>query len=279
MALGIRKAAVLGDPVDHSLSPILHSAGYAALGIEEWSYERIRCPEGTLAELVAGSGEEYRGFSVTMPGKPEALAFATTVTDRAQSVGSANTLVRTDSGWLADCTDIDGASAALQTHSDLPEAPRIVLLGAGGTALPFIAAASHLGGASVVIATRRPTAAGALECAERFALPARDIRLDDPELPALIADSDLVINTIPEAGARALTELVAPATRLVDALYHPWPTPLGAVVQGRGGAVVGGDVMLLGQALGQFELFTGEPAPADAMGQALREALAERSTT
>lgn len=279
MALGIRKAAVLGDPVDHSLSPILHSAGYAALGIKEWGYERIRCPEGTLAEVIGGLGEEYRGFSVTMPGKPEALAFANSVTDRAQSVGSANTLVRADGGWLADCTDIDGATAALQAHPDLPAAPRIVLLGAGGTALPFIAAASRLRGASAIIATRRPTAAGALACAERFDLSARDIRLDDPELPALVADSDLVINTIPESGARALTQLVAPATRLVDALYHPWPTPLGAVVHGRGGAVVGGDVMLLGQALGQFELFTGKAAPVVAMQQALREALAERSTT
>lgn len=277
MAPPLRKAAVLGDPVDHSLSPILHAAGYDALGLDEWSYERIRCSEGDLADIVSGAGEDYRGFSVTMPGKPEALEFADAVTDRARAVGSANTLVRTEEGWLADCTDIDGASSALSAHTDLPAGPTIVLLGAGGTARPFIAAASHIPGASLVIATRRPTTEGALACAERFGIPARDKRLADSELQTLIGAADLVINTIPESGAHALTELVAPAARLVDALYHPWPTPLGAAVQARGGAVVGGDVMLLGQALGQFELFTGHSAPAETMGEALRAALAERS--
>ena len=272
------KAAVLGDPVAHSLSPILHSAGYEALSLAGWSYEAIRCPEGALARIVGSAGDEYRGFSVTMPGKPEALAFADEVTERARLVDSANTLVRTGAGWLADCTDIDGAFAALSAHEDLPSRPTIVLLGAGGTARPFIAAIARIPGASIIIATRRPTAGGALECAARFGVEARDVRLTDPELPALIESTDLVVNTIPEAGALELTELVRPAARLVDALYHPWPTPLGAAVLAGGGKVVGGDTMLLGQALGQFELFTEEAAPAEAMRAALRKALEERSS-
>lgn len=271
------KAAVLGDPVDHSLSPVLHSAGYEALSLAGWSYERIRCPEGALAGIVGSAGEDFRGFSVTMPGKPEALAFADEVTERARLVDSANTLVRTDAGWLADCTDIDGAFAALSAHEDLPPRPTIVVLGAGGTARPFIAAIARLEGASIAISTRRPSAGAALACAASFGVEARDVRLTDPELPALIGSADVVVNTIPESGARELTELVRPAERLVDALYNPWPTPLGAAVLDGGGRVVGGDTMLLGQALGQFELFTGEPAPAEAMGRALHDALAARS--
>ena len=271
------KAAVLGDPVDHSLSPVLHSAGYSALGLAGWRYEAIRCPEGKLADIVRSAGEDFRGFSVTMPGKPEALAFTDEVTERARLVDSANTLVRTADGWLADCTDIDGAYAALSAYSELPPRPAIVLLGAGGTAKPFIAAIARIPGASIVIATRRPSAGGALECAARFGVEATDVRLADPELPNLISSADLVVSTIPEAGARELTELVRPAARLVDALYNPWPTPLGAAVRAGGGEVIGGDTMLLGQALGQFELFTGEPAPATEMARALREALAVRS--
>mgnify|MGYP002652366362 CR=1 FL=1 len=211
------KAAVLGDPVAHSLSPILHTAGYEALSLVAWSYEAIRCPEGALAGIVGSAEDEYRGFSVTMPGKPEALAFADKVTERARLVDSANTLVRTGAGWLADCTDIDGAFAALSAHEDLPPSPTIVLLGAGGTARPFIAAIARIPGASIIIATRRPTAGGALECAARFGVEARDVRLTDPELPALIESTDLVVNTIPETGALELTELVRPAARLVDA--------------------------------------------------------------
>ena len=273
------KAAVLGDPVAHSLSPVLHSAGYDALELAGWSYERIRCPEGTLADIVRSAGEEYRGFSVTMPGKPEALAFADEVSERARLVDSANTLVRTGDRWLADCTDIDGATAAISAHADLPSRPLIVLLGAGGTARPFIAAISAIRGARIVLATRRPSAGGALVCAERFGVEARDIRLDDPEFPELVAAADLVVNTIPVAGARELGPLVGPAARLVDALYAPWPTPLGAAVASGGGAVVGGDTMLLGQALGQFELFTGVPAPAEAMGAALSDALRSHTET
>lgn len=271
------KAAVLGDPVDHSLSPVLHSAGYAALGLAGWTYEAIRCPEGELAGIVRSAGEDFRGFSVTMPGKPEALAFADEITERARLVDSANTLVRTADGWLADCTDIDGAYAALSAYPELPQRPTIVLLGAGGTAKPFIAAIARIPSASIIIATRRPSAGGALECAARFGVEATDVRLADPELPKLISSADLVVSTIPEAGARELTELVGPAARLIDALYNPWPTPLGAAVRARGGEVIGGDTMLLGQALGQFELFTGEPAPATEMARALREALAARS--
>lgn len=87
-------AAVLGDPIQHSLSPVLHDNGFRAAGLENWSYERIRCPKGELKSTINSLDPDYEGFSVTMPGKFEALNFAAEATQRAKLIGSANTLVK-----------------------------------------------------------------------------------------------------------------------------------------------------------------------------------------
>jgi shikimate dehydrogenase len=108
-----RKAAVLGSPIAHSRSPQLHLAAYRALGLVDWTYERIECTGDELPSLVGGFGPEWVGLSVTMPGKFAALRFADERTFRAEQIGSANTLVRTSSGWRADNTDIDGVTGAL----------------------------------------------------------------------------------------------------------------------------------------------------------------------
>ena len=108
-----RKAAVLGSPIAHSKSPLLHLAAYAALGLSDWTYERIECTGEQLPALVDSLGPEWIGLSVTMPGKIAALEYATERTPRAVTIGSANTLVRRADGWFADCTDIDGVTGAL----------------------------------------------------------------------------------------------------------------------------------------------------------------------
>jgi len=108
-----RKAAVLGSPVAHSRSPQLHLAAYRALGLDDWTYDRIECTADELPSLVSGFGPEWVGVSVTMPGKFAALQFADEHTQRAGLVGSANTLVRTAAGWRADNTDVDGVAGAL----------------------------------------------------------------------------------------------------------------------------------------------------------------------
>ena len=94
-----RKAAVLGSPVAHSRSPQLHLAAYRALGLDDWTYDRIECTADELPALVAGFGPEWVGVSVTMPGKFAALRFADERSARAELIGSANTLVRTEHGW------------------------------------------------------------------------------------------------------------------------------------------------------------------------------------
>lgn len=270
---GPRSAAVLGHPVDHSLSPVLHRAAYRALGLDGWTYERIDCDDAQLPATVDGSPEHRIGYSVTMPGKFAALAYATSVSERARIVGSANTLVRRDGGWFADCTDVDGVTGALASFGDLPASPTAVVLGVGGTARPVLAGLARSGAREVVLASRRDNAGPAVDCGRQLGLEVRTLLLSDPALRDEIERADVLINTIPEPGIRGLVDLVPHARRLFDVLYDPWPTAAGAVAAEAGIPVVGGDVMLLNQAFGQVELFTGRPAPREEMAAALAQAL------
>ncbi|HEX7824328.1 MAG TPA: shikimate dehydrogenase, partial [Mycobacterium sp.] len=135
-ANGARRAAVLGSPIAHSRSPQLHLAAYRALGLTDWTYERIECVADELPSLVGGFGPEWVGVSVTMPGKFAALAFADERTTRAELVGSANTLVRTETGWRADNTDVDGVTGALgaKLEGNPSNVEKAAVLGSGGTA-------------------------------------------------------------------------------------------------------------------------------------------------
>ncbi|AWH92165.1 shikimate dehydrogenase [Dietzia lutea] len=272
-AAGPRSAAVLGHPVDHSLSPVLHGAAYRALGLHDWTYERIDCDAERLPSLVDSSPAHRIGYSVTMPGKFAALAHATEVSDRARIVGSANTLVRRGGGWFADCTDVDGVTGALATFGDLPAAPTAVVLGVGGTARPVLAGLAAAGATRVVLASRRDNAGPAAECGRALGLDINTVLLTDTSLPVEIEAADVLVSTVPEPGIRELTGLVSGARRLFDVLYDPWPTVAGAAASAAGVPVVGGDVMLLNQAFGQVELFTGRPAPRAEMAAALARAL------
>ncbi len=268
---GARRAAVLGSPVAHSKSPLVHRAAFAALGLTDWTYERIECTADELAPLLESFGPEWVGVSVTMPGKFAALEFATERTARADTVGSANTLVRTSDGWRADCTDVDGVTGALGTVgvTDLTGAS-VVVVGAGGTSRPALVAASDRGAASVTVVSRdRGRAAGALDCAARCGLDAGWASFEDPALADVLAGAAAVISTVPADGAAALVPVAGHVSVLLDAIYDPWPTPFAAAVERAGGTVVGGVQMLLHQAFGQAEQFTGRPAPREVMTRAL----------
>ncbi len=263
-----RKAAVLGKPIAHSRSPQLHLAAYRALGLD-WTYERIECAAEELPGLVDGLGPEWIGLSVTMPGKEAALAYADVRTERAVLVGSANTLVRTAEGWRADCTDVDGVLGALR-GGGVTEIAEAVVLGAGGTARPALLALSELGARSVtVIARDAGRARGALELADELGMAARVIGFDREAVRDASASVGAVVSTIPADAGAAIAEAVAVAPVVLDAIYNPWPTPLAAAVERAGHTVVSGLQMLLNQAYGQVEQFTGRPAPRAAMAAAL----------
>ena len=270
-----RRAAVLGSPVTHSLSPVLHGAAYEALGLTGWSYGRIECAEDGLAGHVDGLGAEWAGLSLTMPLKRVALEVADTASDLAVAVGAANTLVFSSAGRYADNTDVAGMVDALRA-AGVARVEAAVVLGAGGTAQAALAALAELGERTPTVVVRDPARARALlDTADRLGVVATLRRWEAGD--ALLGGADVVISTVPRNAADALT-LDGDRTGgvLFDVVYAPWPTPLAARAQAAGYRVVSGLDLLLHQAGHQVRLMTGEAAPLDAMRTALDAAVARR---
>ena len=273
-----RRAAVLGKPIAHSLSPVIHNAGFVAAGLQGWSYEAVECAEAELAALVAGLGPEWAGLSLTLPLKEEALRIAASATPVALATGAANTLVRRVGGWHADNTDVPGMVRVLR-EAGLGGAgsPAVTVLGGGGTARAAVAAAARLGATEVTVVTRRPEARDELRPAAD-ALGVRIVGAGWAEAAACFT-ADAVISTVPKGAADHLAGTVAwrPGCVFFDAIYDPWPTPLAAGAAARGLSVASGLDLLLAQALSQFEQFTGvAAAPEEAMRAALLTAASRR---
>ena len=254
---------MLGSPIAHSRSPQLHLAAYRALGLDGWTYDRIECTADELSGVVGSFGPEWVGVSVTMPGKFAALRFADERTARAELVGSANTLVRSQAGWRADNTDIDGVKGALGRV-----AGRAAVLGSGGTAPAAVVGLAELGVQDILVIARNPERAAALlALGPKLGVDIRWIELG----PAAVVDVDVVVSTIPADVAAQHADTVAATPLLLDAIYDPWPSPLAAAVEAAGGRVISGLQMLLHQAFTQVEQFTGLPAPTEAMRAAVAE--------
>ncbi len=257
---------MLGSPIAHSRSPQLHLAAYRELGLHDWTYDRIECTADELPAVVAGFGPEWVGVSVTMPGKFAALRFADERTKRAELVGAANTLVRTPSGWRADNTDIDGVTGALGEALG-----HAIVVGSGGTAPAVVVGLAELGVQRItVVARSREKATSVVDLAATIDVEARWCDVNGPELEQVVATADAVVNTVPADAAANYASVLATTPVLLDAIYYPWPTPLAAAVEAAGGRVISGLQMLLHQAYAQVELFTGMPAPKEAMREALR---------
>jgi shikimate dehydrogenase len=260
-----RKAAVLGSPIAHSRSPQLHLAAYRALGLHDWTYDRIECGAEDLPAVVGGLGPEWVGLSVTMPGKFAALRFADERTARAELVGAANTLVRTPRGWRADNTDIDGVTGALGPLSGAG-----IVAGSGGTAAAAVVGLAESGVRAITVVARNPgKAAPVLELGRRVGVTVRFCELDSAALANAVAGAAVLVNTLPAEVAARYAATLAAVPVVLDAIYDPWPTPLAAAVAAAGGRVIGGLQMLLHQAFAQVEQFTGLPAPRAAMACAV----------
>lgn len=259
-----------GSPIAHSLSPVIHRAGFAAAGLAHWRYTSFECAEAELAALVDGLGPDWAGLSLTMPLKETALALAAEASAIAVATGAANTLVRRDDGsWFADNTDVPGMLRVLN-DAGLGASPSVTVLGGGGTARAALAAAARLGTSEVTVVTRRVSAREELAPAAN-ALGVRIAGVDWADAAAAL-DADAVISTVPKGAADqlAIEAKWRPGTVLFDAIYDPWPTPLSASASAQGLTVASGLDLLLAQALSQFEQFTGvTPAPEAAMREAL----------
>lgn len=271
--MGGFRAGVVGQPIAHSLSPVLHRAAYQALGLPDWRYEAMECDEAGFPSFIAALSADWAGLSLTMPVKRVGLQLAATASPLAVAVGAANTLVRRSGGWWADNTDVPGMMDALATVG-YRRAERPIILGAGGTAQAALAALAQLAEAAqqpaqATVVLRDPGRAGAaLAAAARLGVDVELVTFVD--LPSRVADADLVLSTLPASAGATLADLPLSADTVVfDVVYAPWPTPLAAAAQRRGCPVVSGLELLLQQAGYQVTAMTGRPAPLAAMRAAL----------
>ncbi|WP_406728456.1 shikimate dehydrogenase [Streptomyces sp. GD-15H] len=271
-----RRAAVLGSPIAHSLSPVLHRAAYRALGLEGWTYDRFEVDEQALPGFFGTLGREWAGLSLTMPLKRAVIPLLDGISQTAASVNAVNTVVFAEDGRrVGDNTDIPGMVAALGEHG-IEKVETAAILGAGATASSALAALARICAGEVSVYVRSAARAAEMrQWAERLGVAVRIADWDDA---AQALHAPLVITTTPagvtDTLARAVPERPA---ALFDVLYDPWPTALAARWSAYGGAVVSGLDLLVHQAVLQVEQMTGRaPAPLDAMRKAGERALAAR---
>ncbi|MFI8343596.1 shikimate dehydrogenase [Streptomyces sp. NPDC085639] len=270
------RAAVLGSPIEHSLSPVLHRAAYQELGLDDWSYDRFEIDEAALPAFVADLGPEWAGLSLTMPLKRAVIPLLDGISDTAASVETVNTVVFTEDGRrLGDNTDIPGIVAALHERG-VEKVSSAAILGAGATASSALAALARICSGEVTAYVRSRARADEMrQWGERLGVP---VRTADWSAAAEALSAPLVIATTPAGTTDALAGSVPEgAGTLFDVLYDPWPTALAAAWSDRGGRVVGGLDLLVHQAVLQVELMTGRtPGPLAAMRAAGERALASR---
>jgi shikimate dehydrogenase len=286
-ALDVRpRAAVLGAPIEHSLSPVLHRAAYRALGLD-WSYDALRCVEADLSAFLADAAG-FVGLSLTMPLKRAVLPLLDDVSTLAVAVGAANTVTfgaigaggrRTRRG---DNTDVAGMVGAIRDRLDgaADRLDRVVILGGGGTAAAALGACQELAVAAVTVVVRDRSRADPLAAAaERLGIT---LDLIDWPSAAAVESATLLISTVPAGAADALVGgRVSPLhdhQLVFDVLYHPWPTDLASSAKAAGADVIDGLELLVRQAGVQVQLMTGRRAPIDAMREAGQKALNDRNS-
>ncbi|WP_370634355.1 shikimate dehydrogenase [Demequina sp. TTPB684] len=276
-----RRAAVLGHPVSHSLSPVLHAAAYEALGLD-WTYEAVDVVETGLTDFLAGLDDAWVGLSLTMPLKIEAARIADFVEPQAKLVGTVNTLVASGLGeyrqWVGANTDIHGVTAALR-EAGVSSCAQPVVIGAGATGTSALAALGALGGTHPrVVVRNRARAGGLMRAATKMGLQPRFLDLDSDAALDALAQADVVVSTVPAEAGVLLGERLRAAGlttpgHLLDVVYSPLVTPLALAWADASGSTISGTRMLLHQAGEQVRLMTGQPAPLEAMETALNRVL------
>jgi shikimate dehydrogenase len=302
-----RRAAVLGSPISHSLSPALHHAAYRALGLSNWLYDAHDVQAAGLPRFVSGLSPQWAGLSLTMPLKEAAFEVADEVSDLAREVGAINTLIRRpDGGWRGENTDVYGVSQALR-EAGCEHVTSSVVLGSGATARSVVAALATLGCVKVTFAVRSAARQETLAQARRAGLQVAVVGLG--QLADLLGDAPVVVSTLPANAlpASALPASALPASALpasaqpvsarpvnalkggelprgsgptghllLDVVYTGWPTPLARTFEEAGAAAVSGLEMLVHQAAEQVHLMTGLRPPVEQMRAAGLAAMASQ---
>lgn len=277
-------AAVIGSPIEHSLSPVIHRAAWAQLGIDGWEYHRFEQDTDSLPGFIAGLGADCAGLSVTMPCKQAVMPLLDVIDPLASAVGAVNTVVPS-SGVLAGFnTDVPGIASAVRRACSMAgcSVPSSALvLGARATASSALAALGELGITSSTVAARRFGGPGSVvAAASRLGVTIEQVLWSDAEAVDRAASSaDLIISTLPASAADPLAERlrVREGQILLDVVYSPRDTALRRAFESAGGVVAEGTDMLVFQAGAQVQLMTGRSPDTGVMREALEEELEGRS--
>ena len=271
------RCAVLGSPIAHSLSPVLHRAAYAHLGLD-WTYDAVEIESADLRPFIEALDETWRGLSLTMPLKRAVVPLVDSLDERAELAGVANTVLLENGRRLGFNTDVPGATAAIveRVHAPIRSA---VVIGGGATATSLLLALAELGCRTATLLVRDE--ARAVETVKAVGTHPRAPQLSVSTIAGAIAlEADMVLSTVPAAAQTPeLMAVCADIPAVFEAVYHPWPTPLaqGALESGR--PLVSGLDLLAHQAVLQVDLMTGEPVPVDLVREAGRAELARRAVS
>jgi shikimate dehydrogenase len=260
-------AAVLGSPIAHSLSPLIHSLAYEYLGVAA-HYEAIEVNAGALTKFLNETDKNC--LSLTMPLKEEAMKVADVISDVASRISCGNTFSLNEGVWSLTSTDVSGFDNALKMHG-IDTVDSVLIIGAGATARAAIASVSAIT-KSVSVVSRNSEREAAINKASGINVSYLPWKLTDE-----INDADLVINTTPNQAADFfLSGIDKPRGTLFEVLYHPWPTAISRAWSKTQAQVIDGLDLLIHQAIAQVEIFSGVACDRDILYTKMREAAAQK---
>ena len=258
-------AGVLGSPISHSLSPLLHNAAYKFLGVDA-SYSAFEVQSGNLQSFLDADGSALNCLSLTMPLKEEAMSIATSISDISRKIQSGNTLHKVGGLWNLTSTDVEGFSQALR-FNERDATGNVLILGAGATARAVVAACNGIS-ETITVVNRNPKR----DAAMRQAAP--NLTMDFIAWDAEINydQFDLVVNTTPGDSATQFVDKIDSARgTFFEVLYNPWPTQLLTHWRLAGGFAIDGLDLLIHQAISQVEIFTSLTVERDQLAKILRK--------
>ncbi len=271
---------IIGDPIEHTMSPVMHNAAFRQLGMD-WAYLPFRVGQETVGRAIEGvKALNIRGLNVTIPHKTAVIPYLDGLDPAAERMGAVNTIVNDNGKLTGYNTDAAGFLKALRENNIEPRGASIVVLGAGGASrgISFLLAEN---GADLTILNRRPERAedlaGQISTATRTGVKA--LALDEANLSLALEKADVLVNTTKVGMIPDVDRTPVPAGRLrsglavFDIVYNPLKTRLLADAGAAGALTIGGFEMLVWQGALAFTLWTGQAAPVDLMRKTAREAL------
>lgn len=274
---------VIGDPIEHSLSPVMHNAAIAALGVD-YVYLPIPVKIADLSIAIAGfKAIGLSGFSVTIPHKQTILSFLSEVSAVAKVVGAVNTVWRTDNGWHGTNTDVEGFIAPLQAHNRDWSQITPLILGHGGAARAVVVGLTQLGCTEINVVGRDVQKLSQFQQSwVNVPLPITINVYPWEQLADVVPQTDLIVNATPigmypnveqcpieEAAMEQLKEDAI----AYDLIYTPNPTQFLKLAKQRNAIAIDGLEMLVQQGVAAFKIWVGEEPPVDIMRQVLRQHL------